>query len=176
MTAITECIEINASPEAVFALVANLCRRAGLNPAWRLLECQVSDPDGVREGTRCRFLIERAGVQVEHTSEVIRYEPPHRIGLRSEVFPDLEIHLLLEPSEIGCRLCHQETFQDLGSPCSSAVPEPSVSPLAWLVGRLFSPGPRASAPTSDSLETSRVEIRAWLAGIKAELENPRGRS
>jgi hypothetical protein len=43
MERIRESVEIKAAQTDVFALVSDLCRRARLNPAWRVIACEALD-------------------------------------------------------------------------------------------------------------------------------------
>src|SRR3989338_11250251 len=106
MERIRESVEIQAAPADVFALVSDLCRRAHLNPAWRVIACEALDGGPIRAGSRWRFVVRRDRTRIEHVSRVIDYDPPRRIVCKSEIHPDLEIVLEVAPSSAGGRLTH----------------------------------------------------------------------
>ncbi|OGW59799.1 MAG: hypothetical protein A2V83_00670 [Nitrospirae bacterium RBG_16_64_22] len=177
MERIREAVEIQAAPADVFALVSDLCRRARLNPAWRVIACEALDGGPIRAGSRWRFVVRRDRTRIEHVSRVIDYDPPRRIVCKSEIHSDLEIVLDVVPSSAGCRLTHEEAFRALSVPDEVRKGEAEsfvrrfLRALLWLEGGGFQ--------TADIQETHealreqiRAEIRAWLAKIKEEAEGP----
>lgn len=180
MERIRESVEIKAAPADVFALVSDLCRRARLNPAWRVIACEALDGEPIRTGSRWRFAIRRDRTRIEHVSRVVEYDPPRRLVCRSETHSDLEIVLEVAPSGDGCRLTHEEAFRTLPVPDEVRIAEAEslvgrlLRALLWLEGGGFHTADIQEA--RDVLkEQIHAEIREWLAKIKDEAEGP-GRS
>ncbi len=177
MERIRESVEIQAAPADVFALVSDLCRRARLNPAWRVIACEALDGGPIRAGSRWRFVVRRDRTRIEHVSRVIDFDPPRRLVCKSEIHPDLEIVLDVVPSGAGCRLTHEEAFRALPVPDEVRKGEAEslvrrfLRALLWLDGGGFQ-----TADIQETHEALReqihLEIRAWLAKIKEEAEGP----
>lgn len=166
-------IEINAPPAAVFAVAADLCRRARLNPNWTVLDCEPLDGP-MHVGARYRFITRRGEILTDHVSRVTVYEPPWRLVLCSETYPDLEIHLTVSAAPGGARLAHAESFNKL-----PAVPGPPAQPRSfgttlrqWL---MFEQEGYAEAVADEVHDTMQAqiqgEIQAWLAAIKQAIEH-----
>lgn len=178
---IRESIEIKSRPENVFALISDLCRRARLNPSWTVVACEALDGGPLRVGARYRFLTRRNEVRVEHRSRVVEYELPRRLRLRSEIHPDLEILLSVQPSGSGCILSHTETFRTPPVPSElvrQSQPDSTVTAVTDLLlletGGFSMPEPDAWQDTFR--KQVQAEIRAWLENIRIEAERENSNS
>lgn len=180
MERIRESVEIKAAQTDVFALVSDLCRRARLNPAWRVIACEALDGGPIRSGSRYRFVVRRDRTRIEHVSRVVDYDPPRRLVCKSEIHGDLEIALDVAPAGAGCRLTHEESFRALPVPDEvrnaegESIIRRFLRALLWLEGGGFQ-----TADIQEAHEALKgqihAEIREWLAKIKDEAEGP-GRS
>lgn len=176
MERIEESIDIHASPEAVFALVSDLCRRARLNPHWTMVSCEPLD-GGMRAGARYRLVSLRSGTRTEHVSRVAVYEPPSRLVLQSEMHRGLEIELSVHATPAGSRLTHAESFERLPSPAKPAdEPRSFLSILrTWL---MFEQEGYAEASAEEARVALRAqigrEIQAWLTAVKRAIEQGEG--
>jgi hypothetical protein len=172
---IREAIEIKSRPENVFALISDLCRRARLNPSWTMVACEALDGGPLRVGARYRFVTRRGDIRVEHRSRVAEYEPPRRLRLRSEVHPDLEILLAVQPSGGGCILSHTETFRTPPVPPELARQQQPDSTVTAITDLLLLETGGFSMPEPDAWQDTfrkqvQIEIRAWLESIRNEVE------
>jgi hypothetical protein len=169
---IEESIEINAPPEAVFAVVSDLCQRAHLNPHWTIVSCEPLD-GAMHAGARYRFVSLRRGTRTEHVSRVAVYEPPSHLVLHSEIHRGLEIELTVHAMPTGSRLTHAESFERLPS-----QPKPTNEPRSFLTilrtWLMFEQEGYAEASAEEVRATLRTqigrEIHAWLTAIKHSIE------
>jgi hypothetical protein len=172
---IHESIEIRAHAATVFALVADLCRRARLNPAWTVISCEALDGEPLRAGARYRFLIRRGDDRVEHRSRVIEFDPPQLLRMRSEVHSDLEILLAVQPSGAGCILSHTEAYRSPPIPPVLAQRHNRDSFRNMVKSFVLTETGDFSMPDAVTWQEAfrkqvRIEIRAWLERIREEAE------
>lgn len=174
MEEIRESIEIAASPEAVFAVVADLCRRAALNPHWTVIACGCLQEHEMKIGARCRLVLRRGDTRIEHVSRVAVYDPPYRLTLYSDTHPGIEITHTVFAVPGGCVLTHTERFP-------SPPPAPVVPPVpggfwgrvlqALLVMEVAGAFPQAQAEVQARLhQQMQAELRDWLVAIQRAVE------
>jgi uncharacterized protein YndB with AHSA1/START domain len=106
-------IEVNRPPEAVFAYLSDLSRLPAWQPAVQLAE--QTTPGAIGPGTQFRLVFRGPTGPVEAAGEIVEFDRPRRIGLRSVSGPvDLNGGLDFEPTDGGTRLRIRATIDPKG--------------------------------------------------------------
>ncbi len=169
---IRRAVDIRAAPDAVFALVADIPRRAALDPNVELLEALREGEGPLRVGSVFRLRLRADGREVEYRSRCTAFEPGRLIELRSVAEPSFGMRVTVEPAAGGARLVQEEWL-------ALARPEPLGPPPKGVFTRLaYELGKGLSGRTSFDRDYQRAEaeeqlgrrLDQWLEATKAYLE------
>ena len=170
-------VNIQASPEEVFALVSDVRRCGELNPRVEVINITNEPAGQVAEGTVFHFRIVIQGKMTEYSSRVVAFEPNRLMETQTDTDPVVNISIRIEPIEGG--VCLEQEL-------TSAVTRQESTPIqlpGWfskLMGRLEKE--TNSAETGEALyqqqeatmqEQLQVQLNEWLAVVKKHLEEER---
>jgi hypothetical protein len=100
---------IAASPDAVFAVMADIARF----DEWLAMDGRPKDPGPTRLGSRFESTSRIGPLRLDSQGEITRYEPGRRFGFRlmNPRAVEFEIDIRLDPSDGGTRMKGSGTLQ-----------------------------------------------------------------
>ena len=177
MIRVKSSVNIQASPEEVFALISDVRRCGELNPRVEVINISNEPPGKVTEGTVFHYRIVIQGKMTEYSSKVITFEPNRLLETQTDTYPVVNISIKIEPIEGG--VCLEQEL-------TSEVPREESTPVAFpgwfskLIGRLEKE--TSGAESGEALyqqqeaamqEQLQEQLDEWLAVVKKHLEEER---
>lgn len=170
-------VNINVSPEQVFALISDARQCAELNPRISVIDI-VAEPLGeVHKGTVFHNRIVVEGRLTEYSSKVVAFEPDSLLQIKTDTYPEVSIKYHIRPTADGACL-----EQELTSSVTHEEPIPVNLPgwFARLVDK-FTEEPSSSEQDMQSQqqeeamlkEELQVQLDEWLTIVKKYLEAQR---
>lgn len=156
----------------MFALVADIPRRAALDPNIEFLEAVQEGEGPLGVGSVFRLRVRTDGREVEYRSRCTAFEAGHLIELRSVSEPSFGMRVTVEPVAAGARLVQEEWL-------TLVQPEPLGPPPKGVFSRLaYELGKGLSGRSSFDRDYQRAEaeeqlgrrLEQWLKATKAYLE------
>jgi hypothetical protein len=173
-------VTIQADPDAVFALVADVARKAHLNPGTEVIRVEQETDGPVGKQTVFHFVL-RHGVQIiDYRSRCVAFKAGRIMETVSFTEPSFSVRVTVEPGPDGACLTQEEWF-DLKPPPRARAPRQGLVGLLTnlAVGIFGEPAsPRGALRQADEAKIqAQLETRLaqWLQAIKAHLEGERSR-
>jgi len=170
-------IDIEISPEQVFALISDVRKCGELNPRIEVISISAEPAGKVREGTIFHYRIVVEGRMTEYTSKVVSFEADRLLQFKTNTYPEVNIKYQITPVPGGARL-----EQELTSSVTQDNPIPVNLPywFAKLVN-MFAKEPesaeQSAAKKKEEESLMEKELQAqldeWLAIVKKYLEEQR---
>lgn len=171
-------VNIQTSPEQVFALVSDVRQCGALNPRIEVINITAEPAGQMREGTIFHYRIVVEGRMTEYTSKVLTFEPGRMIEIQTNTDPVVNIRYVIIPAAGGSSL-EQELTSSL--PEQESVPLELTGWLAKLVGKVAkdtdSPEKRDALIKQEEAmmeEQLQIQLDEWLLIVKKYLEEQRG--
>ncbi len=173
MEQIRESIEINRSPEEVFAFLRQIEPRLRLSPAYEVLNFTKLTPGPLQKGSHYR-------VKIKRRDEVIEYEGMVTEFIENELIETqdtggrLRVRLSLTKTEKGTLLTHHEEFSIRGDALYQEENDSHLPFWRRLLKRLIELESvridEHERRLEEIKEALRENLKEWLRRIKAELE------
>jgi len=174
MVRIEKSVLIRADPGLVFRLVADLPRKARLDPGITVLDVaqETEGPLGVGSVFHYRTVV--AGRIAEYRSRCVAFDPGRLIETVSDSTPPFRVRVTVETTAGGTRLTQEERFAL--PPNRIPLPRPGERLGHLLLRLLGETHSLVQAPQSIAEEEREMEamlrpcLARWLAAIKHHLE------
>lgn len=180
MVCVQSSVHIEADPDAVFALVTDVARKARLAPHTRVLAVVQETEGPVRIGTVFHYRLVIEGRIADYRSRCTDFQPGRMMETESDSCPPFKVRVTVDPVPGGARLTQQETF------ALPPVHVPLPGARGWLGTALRILLGTSSAIVQDGEAVAREEadmkarlqprLDRWLASIKDHLERQRDRT
>jgi hypothetical protein len=177
MIRVKSSVNIQASPEEVFALISDVRRCGEINPRVEVINISTEPPGQVVEGTIFHYRIVIQGKMTEYSSKVIAFEPNQLMETQTDTYPVVNISIKIEPIEGG--VCLEQEL-------TSSVPPEESTPVAFpgwfskLMGRFeeetnAAEGGEALVKEQEAVmqEQLQEQLDEWLSVVKKHLEEER---
>lgn len=167
-------VNIQASPEQVFALICDVRRCAEINPRIAVINITADPPGPVREGTVFYNRIVVEGRMIEYSSKVLTFAPEREIEIRTDSYPVVNIRYKVEPIAEGARLDQALTSSaQREEPVSVALPG-WFGKLATMFGANADDAAQMDRQRQQEQAMAQRELQSqldeWLTIVKKYLE------
>ena len=170
-------VNIQTSPEQVFALVSDVRQCGELNPRIEVINITAQPAGQMREGTTFHYRIVVEGRMTEYTSKVLTFEPGRMIEIQTDTDPVVTIRYVIKPTADGSSL-EQELTSSL--PKRESAPLELTDWFAKLLDKLVkdsdSPEQREAFRQQQEAmmqEQLQAQLNEWLVIVKKYLEEQR---
>lgn len=177
MLRVTGSVNINVSPEQVFALIADVRQCGKLNPRIEVISITAEPAGSMRQGTVYHHRIVAEGHLREFTSNVTTFEPNTLIEIRTNTYPAVTTRYRVEAWGEGATFEQQMTAEVMPpKPLSPSLPP-------WLY-KLFGKWIQSDNNADQTAVLDQQEqmlqqqlqnqLNEWLQVVKNYLEKQRG--
>lgn len=173
MEHIRESIEINRSPEEVFAFLRQIEPRLRLSPAYQVLSFTKLTPGPIQKGSHYRVKITRGDEVIEYEGMVTEFIENELIETQ-DISGRLKVRISLTRIEKGTLLTHDEEFSIRGDTLYHEENDSDLPFWKRLLKRLIEIESVRIDEHQRRIEEIkgylRENLKEWLRRIKIELE------
>lgn len=162
----------------MFALVADIARKAQLNPGTEVIRVEQETDGPVSEQTVFHLVLRHGAQIIDYRSRCVAFEAGHMMETVSFTKPSFSVRVTVEPDPNGARLTQEEWFDLKPPPRSRSSRQGLMGLLTNLAAGIFG-GPASPREALRQVDEAKIQaqletrLARWLQAIKAHLEGER---